>query len=469
VKDALQTIGASVLIGGFSTFLGVLPLFFSSSELLRTLFFAFIGMVLLGCSHGLILLPVLLLCFGPLDTPGTRFATTNHADSYYEESTLPVSDCSDATKAPVSPNEQHCNESPRMPIMLGGNEIAGETNSSVSSLGYKLSELTNEDNRTSTENRAGGITVEQSSGGHTDRETALAVASQCEEMETPLDDCILIPAELEVASISLDIHVPCGFTLNDNVPRDTFHDTPCDWLHVARTEKTTEQNESRPVSSSNDRELQTQEESSRLEEVPIENSFVSSPSRAASCEEDADDDTTSEREGPHVYDVIAQMTIAVKTQVEVLSDTPMQTQDAQNPSSVPPPEDLCRLTAEITTNIHVVETEHQQSTSERTTSTAGIANEADFVRRTDNACEGSSREVEDDCYNHDDCTATINSTPQLEITIAENVCINAECVTSPDPSVSTGFGTQAFSCSNLELIAGEEAGEETNAGLNQKH
>lgn len=72
VKDSLQTMGSSILMGGFSTFLGVLPLLFSSSELMSTLFYGFIGMVLLGCSHGLILLPVILSLTGPLETPGTK-------------------------------------------------------------------------------------------------------------------------------------------------------------------------------------------------------------------------------------------------------------------------------------------------------------------------------------------------------------------------------------------------------------
>ena len=68
VKDALQTMGSSVVIGGLSTFLGVLPLIFSTSDLMKTLFFGFWGMVLLGCSHGVILLPVMLSYIGPLET-----------------------------------------------------------------------------------------------------------------------------------------------------------------------------------------------------------------------------------------------------------------------------------------------------------------------------------------------------------------------------------------------------------------
>lgn len=66
-KATLETIGASVFIGGFSTLIGVLPLALSESEIFWTTFVIFFGLVLLGLLHGLILLPVLLSIFGPLD------------------------------------------------------------------------------------------------------------------------------------------------------------------------------------------------------------------------------------------------------------------------------------------------------------------------------------------------------------------------------------------------------------------
>jgi Niemann-Pick C1 protein len=59
--------GSSILIGGISTFLGTLPLAFSSSEIFTTIFTAFLGLVTLGCGHGLILLPVILSTIGPED------------------------------------------------------------------------------------------------------------------------------------------------------------------------------------------------------------------------------------------------------------------------------------------------------------------------------------------------------------------------------------------------------------------
>merc|ERR1712054_216808 len=65
VLDMLSTMGASILTGAVSTFLGTAALAFSSSKLFFTIFVAFVGMVILGSAHGLILLPVLLSMFGP--------------------------------------------------------------------------------------------------------------------------------------------------------------------------------------------------------------------------------------------------------------------------------------------------------------------------------------------------------------------------------------------------------------------
>lgn len=69
VKETLETMGVSIMIGGISTFLGTLPLAFSTSEIYTTVFIAFLGLVLLGLAHGLILLPVLLSLVGPEDDP----------------------------------------------------------------------------------------------------------------------------------------------------------------------------------------------------------------------------------------------------------------------------------------------------------------------------------------------------------------------------------------------------------------
>ncbi|CAB9497246.1 Pick C1-like protein 1 [Seminavis robusta] len=65
VKDTLRTMGSSILVGGLSTCLGVFPLAFSSSGIIKTVFVMFMAMVALGVSHGLLLLPVILSYVGP--------------------------------------------------------------------------------------------------------------------------------------------------------------------------------------------------------------------------------------------------------------------------------------------------------------------------------------------------------------------------------------------------------------------
>jgi len=65
VKDTLETIGSSVLIGGISTFLGVIPLAFSTSAIFVTIFISFLGLITIGITHGLIFIPVVLSICGP--------------------------------------------------------------------------------------------------------------------------------------------------------------------------------------------------------------------------------------------------------------------------------------------------------------------------------------------------------------------------------------------------------------------
>jgi Patched family len=80
-----------VLVGGLSTFLGVVPLIFSQSDLMKALFYGFWGMVLLGLSHGIILLPVILSCVGPLDaTPENAVVMGNDSEPLEEKATEKV-------------------------------------------------------------------------------------------------------------------------------------------------------------------------------------------------------------------------------------------------------------------------------------------------------------------------------------------------------------------------------------------
>jgi Niemann-Pick C1 protein len=63
----LKSMGVSILTGGISTFLGTIPLAFSTSTIFSTIFIAFLGLSTLGVGHALILLPVVLSTIGPED------------------------------------------------------------------------------------------------------------------------------------------------------------------------------------------------------------------------------------------------------------------------------------------------------------------------------------------------------------------------------------------------------------------
>lgn len=65
VKETLNSMGVSVLIGGVTTFLGILPATISTAKIFSDFCYSFVAITLLGLSHGLILLPVLLSLFGP--------------------------------------------------------------------------------------------------------------------------------------------------------------------------------------------------------------------------------------------------------------------------------------------------------------------------------------------------------------------------------------------------------------------
>jgi len=67
--SALETIGPAVFNGGFTTFLALVLLAFSQSQIFITFFKVFFLTVVFGLFHGLVLLPVLLSILGPL-SPG---------------------------------------------------------------------------------------------------------------------------------------------------------------------------------------------------------------------------------------------------------------------------------------------------------------------------------------------------------------------------------------------------------------
>lgn len=63
--NTLKTMGSAIFLGGMSSLLGTLPLAFSTSEMFFNIFIVFFGLVVLGTTHGLILLPVILSTVGP--------------------------------------------------------------------------------------------------------------------------------------------------------------------------------------------------------------------------------------------------------------------------------------------------------------------------------------------------------------------------------------------------------------------
>jgi predicted RND superfamily exporter protein len=85
----LRTMGVSILLGGATTWLGTMPLMFSSSDVFETVYVTFLGIVLLGMGHGLILLPVLLSLFGP-EIQVSKFDTTKRQTVDAVQTNLPA-------------------------------------------------------------------------------------------------------------------------------------------------------------------------------------------------------------------------------------------------------------------------------------------------------------------------------------------------------------------------------------------
>lgn len=66
VRETLETMGASMTLGGFTTWLGVIPMALSTTAIFTTIFVAFLAMVTLGLVIGLAFLPALLSLCGPV-------------------------------------------------------------------------------------------------------------------------------------------------------------------------------------------------------------------------------------------------------------------------------------------------------------------------------------------------------------------------------------------------------------------
>jgi predicted RND superfamily exporter protein len=65
VQATMSTLGASVFLGAASTFLGVMPLALSTSEVLQNIFVTVVGLISFGVLNGLVFLPIVLALVGP--------------------------------------------------------------------------------------------------------------------------------------------------------------------------------------------------------------------------------------------------------------------------------------------------------------------------------------------------------------------------------------------------------------------
>lgn len=65
IQDTLTSMGASILLGGVSTFLGLMALALSTSEVLQNVFISVVGLISFGILNGLMFLPVVLARIGP--------------------------------------------------------------------------------------------------------------------------------------------------------------------------------------------------------------------------------------------------------------------------------------------------------------------------------------------------------------------------------------------------------------------
>ena len=65
VQKALTSMGPAVLVGGFSTFLGVMPMVGATSIIFRTFMKMMFGTVVFGLGTGLLLVPTVLTLIAP--------------------------------------------------------------------------------------------------------------------------------------------------------------------------------------------------------------------------------------------------------------------------------------------------------------------------------------------------------------------------------------------------------------------
>lgn len=72
VQLVLSSMGSSIMLGGLSTFLGTFPLSFSESAAFSTFYYAYLGILTLGCGHGLVFTRVVLSVLNQLPKEKSR-------------------------------------------------------------------------------------------------------------------------------------------------------------------------------------------------------------------------------------------------------------------------------------------------------------------------------------------------------------------------------------------------------------
>ncbi|GAX11141.1 hypothetical protein FisN_9Hh232 [Fistulifera solaris] len=100
VIETLTSMGSSIMLGGITTFLGTVPLMFSTSEIFYIIFVAFMALVLLGVSHGIILLPVILSLVGTEEQVSTKAMRTKDPAAFEDKTPQPepISDAEGQTQ-----------------------------------------------------------------------------------------------------------------------------------------------------------------------------------------------------------------------------------------------------------------------------------------------------------------------------------------------------------------------------------